>query len=131
MKYGKILVIKKELPVIRNLLAKPVAMRDVHYAKSLAKLSQELESAESFEEESMPPEVIRLNSLITIATSPNNNKTFRLVMPEQSDIAKNMLSILTPMGLALYGYAEGDEVIWEFPSGINTITIVKVDQNCV
>ena len=49
-------------------------------------------------------------------------------MPGKSDIALNMLSILTPMGLALYGYAEGDQVVWEFPSGINTIKIIKVEQ---
>ena len=129
MKYGKILVLKQELPIIRKLLLQPVAMRDVHYANSLAKLSQELELAESFDEKDMPSEVIRLNSSITIATSQNTKKTLQLVMPESSDIAKNKLSILTPMGLAVYGYAEGDQVVWEFPSGVNTINIVEVRQN--
>jgi len=128
MKYGKLLISKKELPIIRELLAKPIAMRDVHYAKSLTKLSQELEQADALEEAMMPLNIIRLNSIITISTSQSANKTFQLVMPGKSDIALNMLSILTPMGLALYGYAEGDQVVWEFPSGINTIKIIKVEQ---
>lgn len=125
MKYGKLAVVKKEMPIIQQLLAKPVAMRDLHYAKSLAKLAQELEQADIYEEETIPADVIRLNSEVTISMGKGPNKTFQLVMPDKGDISKNKLSILTPMGLALYGYAEGDEVIWEFPSGVNTIKIIS------
>ena len=113
---------------MRRLLSRPAAMRDVHYDNSIAKLSQELEAADVLEEQDIPKEVIRINSIVTIATAQNNNKSFRLVLPEESDISKNLLSILSPMGLALYGYAEGDHVIWEFPSGVNKITIMKVGQ---
>ena len=32
------------------------------------------------------------------------------------------------MALALFGYAAGDEIVWQFPSGINTIKIIGVKQ---
>jgi regulator of nucleoside diphosphate kinase len=32
------------------------------------------------------------------------------------------------MGLALFGYAQGDKVEWEFPTGKNAIDIIKVEQ---
>ena len=32
------------------------------------------------------------------------------------------------MGSALIGYAEGDSIIWDFPNGIQQITIAKVQQ---
>lgn len=128
MKYGKLLVAKNELPLINKLLRQPVAMRDIHYSKSLTKLAEELESAECLDQENMPDTVIRLNSFVTITTAENNCKTFQLVLPEKSNITADRLSILTPMGLALFGYAEGDEIVWDFPSGTKTIRITGVRQ---
>jgi regulator of nucleoside diphosphate kinase len=49
-------------------------------------------------------------------------------MPNDSDINNNKVSILTPMGAAVMGYAEGDSVTWQFPSGEQNLTIEKVEQ---
>jgi regulator of nucleoside diphosphate kinase len=32
------------------------------------------------------------------------------------------------MGLALFGYAKDDEIMWQFPSGLQAIKILKVQQ---
>ena len=44
------------------------------------------------------------------------------------DIRNNKISILAPMGLALFGYAEGDAIDWRFPVGDSSIDIIKVAQ---
>jgi len=36
--------------------------------------------------------------------------------------------VLAPMGLALFGYAKDDEILWQFPSGLQAIKILKVEQ---
>ena len=128
MKYGSLIVEKREFAVLRRLLVQGPGKEDNIYSTSVAKLSQELKSAETVDEVDMPEEIVRFNSIVTISTPLNTNKTFQLVLPEKSNIAENKLSILAPMGLALFGYAEGDSVLWEFPSGVNKISILKVEQ---
>ena len=49
-------------------------------------------------------------------------------MPNDSDVENDKVSILTPMGAAVIGYAEGDPLVWEFPSGERQLTIEKVEQ---
>ena len=36
--------------------------------------------------------------------------------------------MLAPMSLALFGYAEGDDIEWQFPTGISSIKIVEVEK---
>ena len=76
----------------------------------------------------MPDEIVRFNSIVTIQIPNGDEKTFQIVTPEKSDISLNKLSILAPMGLALFGYAVGDEFLWQFPTGMNKIKIQKVNQ---
>ena len=128
MKYGRLIVEKKEVGMIRRLMQSGEHKEDSIYSASVAKLSAELHSAEMTDENNMPADVVRLNSIVTITTPLNNEKSFQLVLPEQSNIAENKLSIMAPMGLALFGYAERDQVLWEFPSGMNKIIILKVKQ---
>ena len=131
MKYGSLIVEKKEFAILRRLLMQAEHKADSIYSTSVAKLSEELRSANTVDDADMPAEIVRLNSVVTINTPYNKDKTFQLVLPDKSNIAENRLSILAPMGLALFGYAQGDEVLWEFPSGVNKIKILKVEQQAV
>ena len=128
MKYGKLVVEKREFAMLHRLLLQGPGKVDSIYSTSVEKLSQELKSAKTVDEAEMPEEIVRFNSIVTISTPLNKDKTFQLVLPDKSNIAENRLSILSPMGLALFGYAEGDSVLWEFPSGVNKINILKVEQ---
>jgi regulator of nucleoside diphosphate kinase len=129
MKYGKIIVEKKEFGTLRRLMIESEPKTDGIYATSVAKLSEEFQHAETRENLKMPEDVVRLNSIVTVSTPMEREKTFQIVLPGLSNIAHNKLSILAPMGLALFGYAQGDEVMWQFPSGINNIKIIKVKQS--
>ena len=128
MKYGSLIVEKRELGKLRRLLMQTENKADSIYSASVAKLSTELRAANMVDEADMPAEVVRLNSIVTINTAGNKDKTFQIVLPEHSDLAENKLSILAPMGLALFGYAQNDQISWEFPSGVNKIKILKVQQ---
>lgn len=127
MKYGKLIVETREYELIKRILSMS------HYADntsraSLSKLKQELEQAERLEEEEMPLDVIRFNSMVTIKTPFNIERPYQLVTPEKSDIARQKISILAPMGSALFGYAKGDEISWQFPTGLSSIKILDVVQ---
>jgi regulator of nucleoside diphosphate kinase len=51
-----------------------------------------------------------------------------LAFPWQADISAQRISVLAPLGTALLGYREGDEVEWVMPGGLRRLRIEKVHQ---
>lgn len=128
MKHEKIILEKREYRQLMGIIAAAPHNNDPSYAIAVGKLTGELKIADIRDEQDMPSDVVRLHSLVHIKTPFHQNTAFQLVAPEKSDISKNRLSILAPMGLALIGYASGDCIEWQFPSGIQTIEILSVEQ---
>jgi len=128
MKYGGLVIEKKEYELIKRIISREVKTSDVNQRMAIEKLSSELKSAKLLLAADMPSDAVRLNSTVTFVIADLFRKRFKIVPPEQSDIAQNKLSILSPMGLALFGYSQDDVVQWQFPSGPSTIRIIQVDQ---
>lgn len=128
MKYGELIIEKREFSFLKQLISLARYYKDNTYRTSIHKLNEEMQSAKVLKSDQMPLDVIRLNSIVTIQTGFELEKTYQIVIPENSDLEKEKLSILAPMGLALFGYAEGDEIMWKFPVGESAIKIIKVKQ---
>lgn len=128
MKYDKLIIEKKEYELLKRILSMSKYHKDPSYKASISKLKEELESAKILNEKDLPNDVVRFDSLVTIQTPFGPEKSYQLVTPDKSNVAENKISILAPMGSALIGYAAGDEVMWQFPSGSNSIKIVHVKQ---
>ncbi|MEP2278812.1 GreA/GreB family elongation factor [Maribacter sp.] len=128
MKYGNLVVEKKEYVVLKRFMNLSGYYKDDTLRKSVQKLVGELETAVVLDASDMYEDVIRFNTTVTIVSENGWQKKFKLVMPTDSDIKNNKISILTPMGAAVIGYSEGDSIIWEFPSGEQKLTIEKVKQ---
>jgi transcription elongation factor GreA len=52
--------------------------------------------------------------------------TYQLVMPEEADAAKGFISTSSPIGRAIVGRNEGDEIQVTTPSGIRNFEILKL-----
>ena len=128
MKYGNIIIEKREYELLKSILSTSQFYREETYKQSLEKLKGELVKAKIVDAKKLPDDVIRFNSVVTIETPWNVQRSYQVVVPEQSDIKQDKISILAPMGLALFGYAKGDEFTWQFPIGANTIKILEVVQ---
>lgn len=128
MKYGSLILEKKEYVYLKRLLNISSYDEDHNTQKCLTNLSQELKSAHIVDEEEMPQDIIRFNSNVTVAFENGIEKTVQLVVPVKRDSKNNKISILTPMGSALMGYSEDDSIAWDFPNGKHKITIMKVSQ---
>ncbi len=128
MKYEKIVVEKKEYETLKDLIASSHNMKDLTYKASVEKLLSELKNAKIVNSSSMPDDVVRFNSVVTIKDPYDKIRCFEIVKPEKSDLKTNKISVLAPMGLALYGYAKDDEVMWQFPVGILGLKIIDVQQ---
>ncbi len=129
MKYEKLIVEKREMLLLRQIIARIPNRMDDSYRVSIDRLSRELGEAEIVAQENMPDDVVRFNSIVTILDPRNKLHDFQIVTPERGNIRQNRLSIIAPMGLALFGYAQGDVVNWRFPGGEQAIRIINVSQD--
>ncbi|WP_461534385.1 GreA/GreB family elongation factor [Sinomicrobium sp.] len=128
MKYGQLIIEKKEYVLLKQLLQLSGYYGDNVFKSSVKHLSDELQNARICDEAELPEDVIRFNSIVSISSEDGWKKRFQLVSPNDSDIKQDKISILTPMGAAVMGYAKGDAIDWEFPAGTKTLTIVEVKQ---
>ncbi|WP_445711205.1 GreA/GreB family elongation factor [Flavobacterium sp.] len=126
MKYETIIIDRRELETLKQLFSSSHNKYDKTYRLSFEKLVNELKDAKIMDNTELPEDIIRFNSIVTIKTAFNEQRTYQIVTPEKSDLANNKISVLAPMGLALFGYAQNDTIDWQFPTGINTIEIIKV-----
>ncbi|MGM0934373.1 MAG: GreA/GreB family elongation factor [Bacteroidota bacterium] len=131
MKYGVIIIEKKEKELLNRIISMAQYYKDDNYKISILKLSEELKNARFLSNKEMPEDVVRFNSVVSISTPFSVSREYQIVSPEKSDIRQNKISILAPMGLALFGYAKGDTLKWNFPTGENIISIDDVRQPVV
>ncbi|MCG2429825.1 GreA/GreB family elongation factor [Aequorivita xiaoshiensis] len=127
MKYGNLILEKKEYVFLKRLLNVSGYYKDENTKESLKKLSTEMTVARICDNDEMPDDVIRFNSVVTVKSVTWENQ-FQLVIPTERDIVANKISILAPMGAAVMGYAQGDSVIWKFPNGSKELLITSVNQ---
>ncbi|UAB80105.1 GreA/GreB family elongation factor [Marixanthomonas sp. SCSIO 43207] len=128
MKYGSIIIEKKEYVFLKRLLNVSGYAQESETKRSLQKFNEELQHAQIVDEEDMPEDVIRFNSKVTVSSEKGWERTIQIVTPVEKDFSNNKISFLTPMGSALFGYSANDTVIWDFPKGTQQLKIVAVSQ---
>jgi regulator of nucleoside diphosphate kinase len=101
------------------------AMRD---RDGLARLAVALEHARVVPSEELPADVVSMHSTVRIAdVGTGEEETYTLVYPASADAASRKLSVLAPIGLALLGRHEGEEVEPRAPGGVRRLRIVKLE----
>ena len=95
-----------------------------------AMLLEEIERAELHDADEMPEGHIRLNSIVTFMDEGSRRlRTVQLVLPGHANIAEGRISILTPMGAALYGLSGGACINWPDLDGQERlIRVVRVEE---
>ena len=91
-------------------------------------LQAELGRANIVEPAEMPPDVVTMNSTVTFRIE-SSGKDFSLTLVYPGDIGDGAekVSILAPVGSALLGLREGDEISWPGPGGgLLQVRILKV-----
>ena len=78
-----------------------------------AMLLTEIEQAEMHSAATLPEGVVTLGSEVDFLDEKSHQlRTVRLVFPGEANIALGQISILTPMGAALYGLSAGQSIFW-------------------
>ena len=95
-----------------------------------AMLLEEIERAELHEVETLPEDAITLGSEIDFVDERTHQlRSVELVLPAMANIAEGRISIMTPMGAALYGLTAGQSIDWPNLDGAERrIRILRVRQ---
>lgn len=120
----------------------PLLIDDAHYERlqalafaamsrspeTASRLLDEIGRAETRPSERIPANVVNIGSDVTFRDDDSGRiQTVRLVFPNEADIGASRVSVLTPIGTALIGLAEGHRMDWERRDGATgRLTVLKV-----
>lgn len=95
------------------------------------RLLEELGRARIVEADEMPQDVIGIGSRVTYRDeATKQTRRVTLVYPENADITRDMISVMTPIGVALLGLAEGAAFHWDTRDDERRmLTVIRVEAN--
>ena len=80
-------------------------------------LLRELERAHVVPEGKVPANVVRMNSRVEFVLDGTNRRRVEIVYPRDADIDAGKISILTPIGAALFGLSPGQMMMLQGNDG--------------
>ena len=93
----------------------------------IMQLRQRLGEVESIDLSKIPTDKVAYGSSVVLFDLEKEEKiTYRLVTSEESDPEKGLISTVSPIGQALMGREEGDEVRVKTPTGIRNFEISRL-----
>ncbi len=101
-----------------------VRLRDLPLSDELA---AELDRAIVVKTEQIPQDVVSMHAHCTYLDEQSGAvREIELVYPEEANPSTGKISVMSPVGSALLGLREGQEIAWDFPDG--TRRILKVEK---
>ncbi|MBX7256304.1 MAG: nucleoside diphosphate kinase regulator [Candidatus Hydrogenedentes bacterium] len=90
-------------------------------------LEQELKSARIVEPKKVPPTVVTMRSRVVLSELESGaRRELTLVYPNEADVDRGKISVLSPVGKAILGYSTGDTVAWKVPTGVKHFRVEQV-----
>lgn len=91
-------------------------------------LQAELARASIADAAEIPDDVVQMGSIVEFRPGAGQSRRVELVFPVDADIARNRISILTPIGAALIGLSAGQSIRWAARDGrVHELTVLKVE----
>ncbi len=102
-----------------------LALKGLGRSPGAALLLQEMRRAKVIDD--LPANVLAMNDSVAFEYDGRDYRDFQLVYPQCANFADGRISVLTPVGAALIGLAEGDTMWWPDDMGEpHRLTITKV-----
>lgn len=102
-----------------------LALKGLGRSPGAALLLQEMQRAKVIDD--LPSHVLAMNDHVAFEYDGRDYRDFQLVYPNCANFADGRISVLTPVGAALIGLAEGDTMWWPDDMGdTHRLTITKV-----
>lgn len=122
-----IAVTAQDLERLKKLVSHEREFGKFRDSQELKALEMELERAQVVQASQIPSGTITMNSTFLLKHLDSDEiSQYSLVYPEDAELLENKISVIAPIGTAMLGYQEGDEVRWQVPEGHVTLRIEKV-----
>ncbi len=72
------------------------------------------------------PHIVRIGMQVEVETDSGTKRTFKMVETFEADVKAGLISDQSPVGKALMGHKENDQVSVSTPGGITTYTILSI-----
>ncbi len=89
-----------------------LALKGLGRAPGAALLLQEMQRAKVVAAEALPAHVLAMNDHVAFVYDGATYRDYQLVYPTSANFDDGRISVLTPVGAALIGLAENDEMAW-------------------
>jgi len=86
-----------------------------------------LKTAVIIDEEQAGTEEVSIGNHVTIQETGHSPSTYHVVGPKEADPRNGRISHLSPIGKALIGHKQGEEIIVEIPDGELRLKILKIE----
>tara|TARA_B100001559_G_C16394506_1_gene572807 strand:+ start:368 stop:841 length:474 start_codon:yes stop_codon:yes gene_type:complete len=94
----------------------------------IAEIEDKLSRAEVFDPKDLKSNNVTFGATVTLIDEETDEKVkYQIVGTDESDIKNGMLSITSPVGRALIGKIEGDNVEVKTPKGVKDYEVVKIE----
>lgn len=88
----------------------------------------ELNRATVLPRQVLPPGVVTVNSRVRFKDVESGDvEAYIITWPDRADGGVERISVLAPIGTALLGYRQGDEISWPTPGGTRRLQILEVE----
>lgn len=88
-------------------------------------LEAELLRADVVPPKDIPPTTVTMNSTVRFRVGPDETFKLTLVYPRDADGSPDRISVLAPVGSALLGLSQGDEMEWPKPGGGSVQVVIE------
>ena len=121
-----IYITRNDLKRLEELLA---VAGDFNYRdrNDLKSLESELRRARIVDPREIPGTVVTMNTRLVFRDLTDDSRMeVTLVFPSEANIDDGKMSVLSPIGTALLGYAKGDTIEWTVPGGVRRVQIEDI-----
>jgi transcription elongation factor GreA len=100
-----------------------------HNNARIQDLEDKLGRVRVIEDMDIPGDRVYIGAIVKILDKQSNEEiVYQMLSPEEANYEENKISIYSPIGKALMGKAEGEEVDAEVPAGILKYKVLKIDR---
>lgn len=105
----------------------PTQQNNTIFRDNIRLIEEKFNTAKVVNPNEIPPDVVTMNSRVEVKNlSFNKTVAVELVYPGAVDAKYFKISVLSPLGASMLGYALGDEFTWEGKSTRNRFVIEKI-----
>jgi regulator of nucleoside diphosphate kinase len=122
----QIYITENDMRRLRHLLSTLARTPERDHAH-LESLEAELDRATVLDAAELPAGVVGMRTRVRVRDiDSGERRDYTLVYPAEADVNSHRLSVLAPLGTALLGFREGDQIEWRMPGGIRRILIERI-----